>query len=182
MLDIHRRAGKPDWPWFEESVTYCNARLCQALLVSGVRMGNEAMVAAALRSLDWLYKAQLTQDGFFAPIGSNGFYPQGGSSARFDQQPIEACATIAGCLEAYRHTAERRWLDHARVAFNWFVGENELHLSIYDPTSGGCRDGLHSDRVNENQGAESTLSFLLALVELRRSQSERRYPPDGETT
>jgi hypothetical protein len=166
LFDIYQRASKPDWPWFEESATYCNARLCQALLVSGVRMGNAAMVAASLRSLDWLYGAQLTRDGVFAPVGSNGFYEQHGDKARFDQQPIEASAMVAACLEAHRHTGEKRWLDQARVAFNWFVGDNELHLSLYDPTSGGCRDGLHCDRVNENQGAESTLSFLLALVEL----------------
>jgi glycosyltransferase involved in cell wall biosynthesis len=166
LLDIYQRASKPDWPWFEESATYCNARLCQALLVSGVRMANEAMVAASLRALDWLYRVQLTREGLFAPVGSNGFYLQTGAKARFDQQPIEASGMVSACLEAYRHTGERHWLDHARVAFNWFVGDNELHLSIYDPTSGGCRDGLHSDRVNQNQGAESTLSFLLALVDL----------------
>ena len=189
LLDLYRRASTPDWPWFEERATYCNARLSQALIVSGGRMGNEAMLAAGLRSLDWLYTAQLAPDGLFAPIGSNGFYARGGSAARFDQQPIEACSTVAACLEAQRSTGDKRWLDRARVAFNWFVSDNELHLSIYDPTSGGCRDGLHADRVNENQGAESTLSFLLALVELGAANRGdaaytigNRHEPHGQDT
>jgi hypothetical protein len=141
--------------------------LSHALIVSGARMDDEAMRASGLRSLDWLYGKQLSADGMFAPIGSNGFYQRGEPRARFDQQPIEACAMTSACLEAYRVTGARRWLDRARVAFDWFIGDNELHAPVYDAGSGGCRDGLHADRVNENQGAESTLSFLLALTEMR---------------
>ena len=110
---------------------------------------------------------QCSADGYFAPIGSNGFYPRNGSKASFDQQPVEACATVSACLEAGRATEDARWAAHARRAFNWFIGQNHLQQSLYDPTTGGCRDGLHPDRVNENQGAESTLSFLLALSEMR---------------
>jgi glycosyltransferase involved in cell wall biosynthesis len=167
LLDLYQRSSAPDWPWFEQSVTYCNARLSQALLVSGTRMHDEAMSAAALRSLEWLFKIQTSPDGTFAPIGSNGFYRRGERPARFDQQPVEACAMIAATLEAHRITGDRRWRERARVAFNWFVGDNELRQSLCDPATGGCRDGLHADRVNENQGAESTLSFLMALTEMR---------------
>jgi hypothetical protein len=148
------------------------------------------MLAAGLRSLDWLFKNQLTPDGSFAPIGSNGFHRRGEPPARFDQQPIEAWAMTSACLEAFRYTGDRRWTGRARVAFNWFVGDNQLQLSVYDPTSGGCRDGLHADRVNENQGAESTLSFLLALTEMRAANrvdltntaGKPRHEPYGQDT
>ena len=167
LVDIHRRASQPDWPWFEDSATYCNARLSQALIVSGARMENEEMLSIGLRSLEWLEREQRTADGYFAPIGSNGFYPRGGPKAEFDQQPVEACAMVSACLEAARVTSDKRWNEHAARAFNWFLGQNRLQQPLYDPSSGGCRDGLHPDRVNENQGAESTLSFLLALLDMR---------------
>ncbi|MDB4968973.1 MAG: pimA 3 [Myxococcales bacterium] len=167
LLDLHQRSSGSEWPWFEDSVTYCNARLSQALLVSGSRMENETMTSVGLRSLDWLFSIQSSPEGNFSAIGSNGFYRRGKPPARFDQQPVEACAMVSAALEAHRITKDRRWRDRARVAFNWFVGDNVLHQSLYDPATGGCRDGLHVDRVNENQGAESTLSFLLALADMR---------------
>jgi len=167
LLDLFRRASRPEWPWFEDSVTYCNARLSQALIVSGSLMEHEEMTAAGLRSLEWLAGIQCTAEGYFAPIGSNGFYRRGEPKASFDQQPVEACAMVSACLEAGRVTEDARWAEHARRAFNWFIGQNQLQQSLYDATTGGCHDGLHADRVNENQGAESTLSFLLALSEMR---------------
>src|SRR4029077_12561260 len=102
--------------------------------------------------------------------GSQGFYRKGHEKARFDQQPVEAGGAVSACLEAYRATGEDRWLNEARSAFNWFLGNNDLQIALYDPTTGGCRDGLHPERVNENQGAESTLSFLIAQVEMRLIQ------------
>jgi glycosyltransferase involved in cell wall biosynthesis len=167
LLDLFRRARHRDWPWFEDRLTYCNARLSQALVVSGSEMGHEEMTAAGLESLEWLVGLQTSADGQFAPIGSNGFYERGGPKAAFDQQPVEAHAVVSACLESRRVTGRLRWTDHARQAFSWFLGENQLQQWLYDPTTGGCRDGLHVDRVNENQGAESTLSFLLALCEMR---------------
>jgi glycosyltransferase involved in cell wall biosynthesis len=167
LLDIQRRAGDRDWPWFEDRVTYCNARLPQALLVSGARMENEEMVSAALRSLEWLTGLQSTEDGYFAPIGTNGFFVRGQAKALFDQQPVDACAMVSACLDARRVTGHVAWAHRARHAFDWFLGFNVLKEPLYDPSTGGCRDGLHPDRVNQNQGAESTLSFLMALVEMR---------------
>ncbi len=125
------------------------------------------MLAAGVRSLEWLASVQSSKDGYFAPIGSNGFYRRDGRKAAFDQQPVEACAMVSACLEAGRVTGDAQWAKHSRRAFNWFLGQNQLQRSLYDATTGGCRDGLHADRVNENQGAESTLSFLLALLEMR---------------
>jgi hypothetical protein len=167
LLARYRDARKPGWSWFEDSVTYANARLPHALLVSGARVGNEEMQTAALESLAWLGATQRTEDGVFSPIGSNGFYPRGGARASFDQQPIEACAMVSACLEAQRVTDDPMWGEQARTAFAWFLGQNQLQKPLYEPRTGGCRDGLHADRVNENQGAESTISFLLALLEMR---------------
>jgi hypothetical protein len=120
-----------------------------------------------LRSLDWLAGLERSPDGWFSPIGSSGFYVRGGRKASFDQQPVEASTMIAACLEASRATGNEQWTLHAWRAFNWFLGQNTLRQSLYDAGTGGCRDGLHEDRVNENQGAESTLSYLLALLEMR---------------
>jgi hypothetical protein len=131
------------------------------------------MTEVGLESLSWLANLQRsdTAGRHFAPIGSNGFYEQGGERARFDQQPVEAQGMVSACLEAHRVTGEKSWHKEARRAFDWFLGRNDLHLPVYDPTTGGCRDGLHSDRPNENQGAESTLAFLQSLLELRLAEN-----------
>jgi glycosyltransferase involved in cell wall biosynthesis len=167
LLALFARTKKADWPWFEDSVTYGNARLPQALLVSGARMANEEMTAAGTRSLEWLYSVQQSPEGYFAPIGTDGFYTRGGPKASFDQQPLEACGMVSACLEAERVTGDARWAERAGRAFQWFLGHNHLQKSLYDATTGGCRDGLNEKYVNENQGAESTLAFLLSLLEMR---------------
>jgi hypothetical protein len=126
------------------------------------------MISAGLESLDWLLNVQHCEiNRHFVPIGSQGFYRQDGKMARFDQQPIEAAGAVSACLQAYRVTGDSRWHSEAWSAFNWFLGENDLQLPLYDSATGGCRDGLHPDRANQNQGAESTLSFLMALVEMK---------------
>ncbi|HEY5256389.1 MAG TPA: glycosyltransferase family 4 protein [Acidobacteriaceae bacterium] len=168
LLDIYERAHTETWRWFERSLSYSNARLSQALLVAGWRGENERMIEVGLQSLQWLVAEQHRgNDKIFVPIGSQGFFAEGGEKARFDQQPIEACASISAYLQAYRLTTDTFWLEEAWCAFRWFLGENDLQVPLYDPTTGGCRDGLHPDRVNENQGAESTLSFLMALLEMQ---------------
>ena len=168
LLDIYERSCSENWHWFEKSLAYSNARLSQALILAGGRSKNETMAAAGIESLKWLVSAQHCGDSeIFVPIGSSHFFAEGGEKARFDQQPVEACGTISACLEAYRLTHEEHWNDEVRCVFNWFLGKNDLQAPLYDPTTGGCRDGLHPDRVNENQGAESTLSFLMALLEMQ---------------
>jgi hypothetical protein len=131
------------------------------------------MTRVGLETLDWLAALQHsdTDGSHFVPIGSNGFYPKDGERARFDQQPVEAQAMISACLAAYRLTGKNNWHIEARHVFEWFLGRNDLHLPVYDPTTGGCRDGLHPDRPNENQGAESTLAFLQSLLELRLAEN-----------
>ncbi len=170
LYDLYRRVSQPDWPWFEEVLTYANAKLSHAMLLCGQWMRRPEMVEAGLRSLEWLAAIQRGESGQFVPIGNRGFYPRGGERARFDQQPIEAYSMVSACLEAHRMTGEERWYREAQRAFDWFLGRNDLRLPLYDPTTGGCRDGLQPDGVNQNQGAESTLSFLLALAEMHLAQ------------
>jgi hypothetical protein len=133
-------------------------------------MDNEEMTSVGLRSLEWLSSLDFSEEGYFSPVGSDGFYPRKGTRAAFDQQPVEACSMLSACVEAYHQTGEHRWMARAERVFSWFLGQNQLQQPLYDAATGGCRDGLHKDRVNENQGAESTLSFLLALCEMRSSQ------------
>jgi glycosyltransferase involved in cell wall biosynthesis len=172
LLDIYERCHSDSWQWFEESFSYSNARLPQALLVAGSRSENKRMIDVGLESLKWLVAEQHRSDpDVFVPMGTSGYCAVGGEKARFDQQPVEACATISASLDAFRLTADGFWLDEASCAFRWFLGENDLQTSLYDSSTGGCRDGLHPDRVNENQGAESTLSFLMALLEMQDTGS-----------
>ena len=181
LLDIYEHSHSETWKWFEKSLSYSNARLSQALILAGSRSNNQRMIDVGIESLRWLVDEQHRGDeSIFVPIGSNGFYPAEGEKARFDQQPVEACATISACLEAYRLTDERFWLEEAQRVFRWFLGKNDLQVPLYDATTGGCRDGLHPDRVNENQGAESTLSFLMALLEMQAAKAVNAGQMDME--
>ncbi len=170
LLKLYQNNRSDEWSWYENELSYCNAVLPHALLTCGKSIPNLLMTDAGLESLTWLSDLQRSNAGHFVPIGSNGFYQKNGVRARFDQQPVEAQAMISACLEAYRITDDKRWNKEARRTFEWFLGRNDLNLPIYDPTTGGCRDGLHSDRLNENQGAESTLAFLQSLLELRLAE------------
>jgi hypothetical protein len=171
LMKLLERNAKQDWCWFEEELSYDNAKLAHALILSGHATGQPAVLERGLNALRWLNKLQISEIGHFRPIGSNGFYRRGGTRANFDQQPIEAQAMVSGCLEAYRATSDVWWYEQAQRAFDWFVGWNDLGLELYSPESGGCGDGLHVDRVNANQGAESTLAFLLSLTEMRLAQN-----------
>ncbi len=175
LLAMYESIRRPDWKWFENVVAYGNARLPQSMLLVGSACSDDRMVSAGLESLDWLTETQHSEtsseaSGHFVPIGSQGFYRQDGGKARFDQQPLEAAGAVSACLQAYRVTADSRWREEAWSAFNWFLGDNDLQIPLYDCVTGGCRDGLHPDRANENQGAESTLSFSMALLEMHALQ------------
>jgi glycosyltransferase involved in cell wall biosynthesis len=170
LVSSYEQVRADDWCWFETSVTYSNARLPQALIVVGRATQNADMLRVGLESLRWLVREQTSPKGHFSPIGSAGFWQRGAVKAEFDQQPLEACCMVSACLEAWRTTSSAVWLTEARRAFYWFLGDNHLEELIYDDATGGCRDGLHEDRVNQNQGAESTLAFLLALLEMRAAE------------
>ena len=171
LMGLFDKCAQPGWPWFEDELTYDNAKIPHALIVTGQVTGQKPVIECGLQALRWLAEQQTSEHGHFRPIGSNGFYPRGGVRADFDQQPIEAQAMVSACLAAYRATTDLWWYEQAQRAFDWFLGWNDLGLELYSPTTGGCRDALHVDRVNENMGAESTLAFLLSLAEMRLSEN-----------
>jgi len=157
-----------DWVWFEDGLTYDNARLPQALIVTGTALGEASYIDAGLRSLRWLVGMQTSPEGRFRPVGSDGFGELRTHPRPFDQQPLEAAATISACLAAERADGDPDWRDQATRAFAWFLGQNDLSTPLADLDTGACRDGLHPDRPNENRGAESTVCYLLGLAEIRR--------------
>jgi glycosyltransferase involved in cell wall biosynthesis len=171
LMQRYNDAATDEWQWFEDIVSYANAKLPHAMILSGRCMNSTAMVELGLKTLRWLVRIQTSEAGSFRPIGSNGFYPRGKARALWDQQPIEAQATVSACIEAYQATNDAFWIAEARRAFEWFLGRNDLGLALYDSTTGGCRDGLHVDRLSQNQGAESTLAFLLSLAEMQALQN-----------
>ncbi|MCF7957500.1 MAG: glycosyltransferase family 4 protein [Phycisphaerae bacterium] len=171
LMQRYADAAEEEWDWFEDVVTYANAKLSHALIVSGRSMNDLLILETGLKTLRWLMKIQTSEHGTFRPIGSNGFYKKGQVRQKFDQQPIEAQATVSACIEAYNATGDKGWTAEALRAFEWFLGRNDLGIALYDSTTGGCYDGLHVDRVSQNQGCESTLAFLLALAEMQTLQS-----------
>lgn len=173
LKDLFQRHATDDWQWFEPVVSYDNPRLCQALICSGLAMDDEQAVEIGQRSLDWLWRNQVAEGGWFSPVGCHGFWKKGGERARFDQQPLEAAAMVSACLQAHEASGENRWRRRAAMAAAWFTGANDLGVSLYEPGTGACRDGLAVDQVNANQGAESTLACQTALVEMRLAEQNR---------
>ena len=172
LLQQFERNQSNDWSWPEDQLTYSNARLAHALIEAGKWMPHDHMLDMGLRSLDWLDRIQTAPEGHFVPVGTNGWFHRGGEKARFDQQPLEACTMIDACLTAYRSTRDERWLTSARRAFDWFLGRNDLHVPLYDDATGACHDGLHADRINQNQGAESTVVWLLSVLTMSELEDE----------
>ncbi|WP_026606784.1 glycosyltransferase family 4 protein [Methylocapsa acidiphila] len=170
-----------DWTWFEEVLAYDNARLPQALILTGLSTKRPAYVQAGLRSLRWLMTLQTTSAGVFRPVGTESFGDKRKLPQPFDQQPLEAAATISACLTAARAEDDGKWRADAARAFAWFFGANDLSLPLVDVESGSCRDGLHSDRANENRGGESVVSYLLGLAEIRQlallSKGQAKFAP-----
>lgn len=156
-----------DWVWFEDLLAYDNARLPQAMIQTGMALKDRSYVEAGLRSLRWLIKVQTSPSECFSPVGTTSFGRLRARPDAFDQQPVEAAAMVSACYAALAADANPDWTVAAQQAFDWFRGRNILGVNLIDPMTGGCSDGLHPDRANANQGAESTLSYLLALVEVR---------------
>jgi glycosyltransferase involved in cell wall biosynthesis len=157
-----------DWCWYEDVLAYDNARLAQALIVTGTALRRTPLVTIGLVSLRWLMALQTTAYGYFRPVGTESFGVKRKAPQAFDQQPVEAAAAISACLAAWRVTGSEEWTAGAMSAFDWFLGGNDLQISLVDPGNGGCLDGLHPDRANENRGAESAVSYLLGLAEMRQ--------------
>jgi glycosyltransferase involved in cell wall biosynthesis len=164
LFDIYRSNRKEDWPWIEETVTYDNGRIPQALIASGRNREQRSLIDAGLECLDWLLRIQTDDSGHLVLIGNRGWYRRNGKRTRFDQQPVDAGSMAEACVEAFSATEEERWVKESIRCFDWFLGRNDIQAPVYDYTTGGCRDGLGADGVNQNQGAESTLAWLLALI------------------
>jgi glycosyltransferase involved in cell wall biosynthesis len=168
LVALFATQKRENWLWFEDVLAYDNARLCQALIETGRAIHAPAYIATGLQSLRWLMTVQTAPSGCFRPVGSDSFGKRRQRPDAFDQQPIEAAATISACLAAARADADPVWLADAKRAFDWFLGANDLRVSLIDQETGSCLDGLHPDRANENKGAESVVSYLLGLVEIRQ--------------
>jgi hypothetical protein len=162
------RNASSDWPWCEDAVTYDNAKIAHAMILCGQWIPDGRMRDQGLRSLGWLVDLQADTPGQVSLIGNDGWLVRGGARARFDQQPVEAMAMVEACAEAYRCTGDIAWVQRARRFLDWFLGGNDTRSMIYDYQTGGCRDGLHADGPNLNQGAESTLAWLISLLTVRR--------------
>jgi len=182
LIQLYRDNRTEDWPWFEDSATYCNPALSQVLLRYGQSNDDAEAIAIGLESLAWLVGIQQSEEGWIMPIGNHGFYNKGGQISYFDQQPVEVYSLLSACLDAYQVTNDLKWYNYATQAFEWFFGRNALGVSVYDKATGGCRDGLHIDRLNQNQGAESTLSFIQAWLEMQRfeRESSSQYKNNGK--
>ncbi|MEX2128636.1 MAG: glycosyltransferase family 4 protein [Xanthobacteraceae bacterium] len=181
LMSLFAETETEDWVWFEDLLAYDNARLPQALIQTGLTTQTRPYVEVGLRSLRWLMELQTASSGCFRPVGTKSFGSVHQKPEAFDQQPVEASATIAACLAAWRAEDRAEWPAGAMRAFGWFLGENDLHTTLIDPDTGRCSDGLHPDRANENKGAESVLSYLLGLTEIRRfkrtAATGRMAPP-----
>jgi hypothetical protein len=179
LMGLLAETETADWMWFEDTLAYDNARLPQALILTGTSTATRSYVEAGLRTLHWLMPVQTAPAGFFRPVGTQGFGERKQLPKAFDQQPLEATATISACLAAFDADADPQWRASARRVFTWFLGGNDLSTALVDVRTGSCRDGLHQDRPNENRGAESVLSYLLSLVEIRqlaRARDDQTMP------
>lgn len=181
LMSILASVESENWIWFEEGLAYDNARLSQALILTGTTTGTSAYTQAGLRSLRWLIARQTAASGVFRPVGTQGFGDKRMAPRMFDQQPLEATATISACLAAWHTDGDPKWKTEALRAFSWFLGHNDLCQPLVDVETGSCRDGMHPDRVNENRGGESVVSYLLSLAEIRQAnrigESHPQYPP-----
>jgi hypothetical protein len=184
LYELFRNNEADDWRWCEDTVTYSNATLAHALILAGTWIPHGELRDQGMRSLEWLCHIQRTEQGHFSFVGNRGWYPRGQEKARFDQQPIEAMQTCLACAEAYRATTDERWLVESRRALEWFLGRNDLNAPVYDFSTGGCCDALTQDGVNANQGAESQLSWLIALLSflVQVGRQTLQTKTDGEPT
>jgi hypothetical protein len=168
LVTQYKENSFPDWRWFEEVLTYDNAVLPHALFVASLTFDNKKYLKAAEQTLEFLL-ANTYNGHHFSFVGCKGWYERGHTRATFDQQPIEAASTVTMLRAAYDATKNEKFLTLQRKAFDWYLGENDLHIPVYDFRTKGCCDGLGQDGVNLNQGAESTLSFLLSLMTIVES-------------
>jgi glycosyltransferase involved in cell wall biosynthesis len=168
LLALVDYARRPDWAWFEAVLAYDNARLPQALLLAGHHLGDADMLDCGFATLEWIVEQQRAPEGHFRAIGTESFGRRYSAPLPFDQQPLEAQASIDAAATAFMISQDNRWLDVAENAYRWFLGQNDLSLLLATPADGGCYDGLTPAGVNRNQGAESLLALQLASCAMNR--------------
>ncbi len=165
LLRLYGEVMTPAWPWFESYLSYSNAKLPHGLIAYGHAFGRPHALAVGLSTLHWLERQQTAPNGSFLPIGSERPYHAGEARPLWDGQPVEVYATVAANMEAHRATGDVIWLNGARRAFEWLLGRNSLAAPLHDTETHGCRDGLHRNSLNANEGAESTLALWLSAAE-----------------
>lgn len=176
MLD---RARRPDWTWFEIVLAYDNARLPEATIHAGMTLGRDDLVQCGLETLDWMLVQQSAPDGRFRAVGTESFGRVYAKPLPFDQQPLEALATIEACAAAHSATGESRWVEAAFRAYQWYLGMNDLGLPLATSQDGGCFDGLMPAGVNRNQGAESILALQMANCAISRLSKQAAGMAEG---
>ena len=161
-----------DWHWYESLLAYDNALLPLAMLSAAQLLNDTVLRQVGLESLEFLEKHTM-QKGYLSLVGNDGWFKRGKGMACFDQQPVDAMATILLFIHAYRVTGAARYRTAAHTAFSWFLGDNDLRISLYDTETGGCCDGLETDGINRNQGAESTLAYLISYLAVEQTFEKR---------
>lgn len=165
LLELYNQQASPGWNWFEDSLTYSNGRLPEALFLAYESTGETKYLQTALQSFDFLFNIQ-NIDNIFVPIGNNGWCQKGKERAIYDQQPIEACCMVDAAVAAFRCTQQQVYSNVAHLAFEWFLGKNLNKISLYEETNGSCCDGLTPYGLNKNKGAESNIAYLLARLNI----------------
>jgi hypothetical protein len=165
LLKLYEKESSFEWSWFETKITYCNARLPEALFEAYKHIKNENYIQVAKQSFNFITKIQM-KNNIFTPIGNNGWYKKGGSMAIYDQQSVEASCMTETALTAFQSTHNNNFVKLAQEIFAWFLGKNNKKVQVYNPNTGGCYDGITSEGLNLNQGAEATITYLLARLDL----------------
>jgi len=166
IFELFKNNSTKEWVWCENKATYANAILAHALIIAGKWMPNPEMHDMGVKALEWLLKVQTSPEGHLSIIGNDGWLDRDGNRAIFDQQPVEVKSLIAACLEVYNETGDKKWFEESERCLSWFLGQNDLQLPICDYKTGGCGDGLERQGVNGNQGAESTLAWVISLIDM----------------
>jgi hypothetical protein len=179
LYSLYKDTFKPDWPWFEEKLTYANASLSHGLIIAGQRISRLDMFEAGISSLEWLIEKQISPEGHISIIGNQNWYTKNGDKSKFDQQPIETMNLIIACSTVFKYTGDKKWIDNARKCFGWFLGQNDLGAQLYNYQTGGCKDGLHSLGTNANEGAESTLAWLISLITMYKLIEDQVLAKEG---
>lgn len=167
ILDTYAQCHREDWRWFEERITYCSGALPSAMFSTYDVLNKKQLLSVGLESLNFLLGI-VFRDGYFKPVGCRGWLERGKKPAEFDEQPVEACSTMIACLKAHRLTGEAKYREAAQKCYEWYLGKNSRGISLIDPETGGCRDGITQSKINGNEGAESIVCSIIAAVEAER--------------